>query len=1223
MKESRNKKAGLLSLLCALLVIIIDVRTVNAETYEYAMFPSDVVYVSQTAYGSYSHSGKNVTDIVPNSDIKAPFSGTIRYKDATWGYVILESDKEVYYADGSLEKMCVGFMHDNNISDISVGQKIKQGQAFYQKGTQSPDNNVTGAHVHIICMRGAFTSEFKSNYSSRGNVYIYDAFYITEQTKITKSGYSSTVWKTKPTSPFAQYTSTGTSSNGFYRIIKGAGNLFEYPYSDSSVKGTVRTNIDISSLTANDVVEVVETVNNSLGNTWAKLRNGYFISMDNLEYLYTKEANVNLTATNTQKDLQTLPFADAIVGSTMSGSSMQVNLVEKYRNMYNKIWYKISSEQGGYFINVNNLSNITNNVTLTLRSGSTWPGNKNSSGSYPTGYPKGELEKGKIFGLRGIIDSNENISKVIATITNLSTGSKTSEDDTPNDKSFNFNGSSINDNLKFNELGIGSYRYTVTATTASGYTKTLIDEAFTVGSSTVPTLKVESIDIWYWGENVINGTILEYDDSDIGYQCSISAAVSPDSASNNITWSNSNSNVVTLDAANYNFVVKGFGTTTITVSSTDGSNITESITVEVTCRHLSSTWEIIQEPTYTSAGRRIRKCSICNETIATEDIPVLAPINVTSVTLSTHAVTLAPNQTYQLFVTVLPTNATYQNCRWQSSNPDVATVSSNGLVTAISAGSANIICRSEKDDGTLDIATITVEPSHGACGDALTWSLDNNTLTISGNGDMYIYAYTNNQPPWYAMRNKITSLVINNGVTRIGSDAFYNCYNLVNVSLPNSLLTIMDDAFAQCTSLVDVNLPSSITRIDSGAFADCTSLANIKIPDSVTTLNSSTFNNCTNITINTLQGSYADTYAQENNIPVKYYGGTCGDDLKWTIDKNILTIYGNGPMYDYARGNQPWSSCFASISEINMLGGSSIGDHAFDNDQERTFFTKVSLPDTLTRIGAYAFYYNKGMTSITIPDNVNEISNNAFRLCSSLKTISLPQNITVISSNLFYGCGSIEEVSIPDGVTYIDSNAFGRCTKLKSINLPNSLASISRDVFNGCELLSVIELPENLWNIGSNAFKDCIGLYSLYVPKTVTNLGDTPFSGCSHVNILCYAGSTIHHYAKNNNIDFEFLDTTFPIPDFIVPAALRSVEAEAFAGIAAQHIKLPDILNSIGDNAFANCPNLVCIYIPANCTSIASNAFDGVENLTIFGHSGSYSEFYAIRNGFDFIAITE
>lgn len=257
---------------------------------------------------------------------------------------------------------------------------------------------------------------------------------------------------TYTSNPYAQFTPTGTFSNVYYRVIKGAGNLYEYPYSDSSPKDQVNTNIEISSLTAKDVVEVVETVNNSLGNSWAKLRNGYFISMDNLEFLYSKEESVNLTATSTQKDLQTLPFADAIVGSTMSGSSMQVNLVEKYKNKYNNIWYKISSDQGGYFINVNNLSNITNNVTLTLRSGSTWPGNKNSSGSYPTGYPKGELEKGKIFGLRGIIDSNENISKVIATITNLSTGSKTSEDDTPNAKSFNFNGSSINDNLKFNEL---------------------------------------------------------------------------------------------------------------------------------------------------------------------------------------------------------------------------------------------------------------------------------------------------------------------------------------------------------------------------------------------------------------------------------------------------------------------------------------------------------------------------------------------------------------------------------------------------------------------------------------------------------------------------------------------------------------------------------------------------------------------------------------------------
>ena len=781
--------------------------------------------------------------------------------------------------------------------------------------------------------------------------------------------------------PFLVFSSTGTSSNGFYRIIKGAGNLFEYPYSDSTVKGTVRTNIDISSLTANDVVEVVETVNNSLGNSWAKLRNGYFISMDNLEYLYTKEANVNLTATNTQKDLQTLPFADAIVGSTMSGSSMQVNLVEKYRNKYNNIWYKISSDQGGYFININNLSNITNNVTLTLKRGSTWPGDKNSA----TGYPRGELEQGKGFGLRGVIESNENITKVVGSITNLSTGANVSvagspQIVSPNAQTINIKDSNINNNLLFDKLDNGNYRFTVTATSASGYSKALIDEAFTVGSSTIPTLKVENIDIWYWGENVINGTTLEYDDSDIGYQCSISAAVSPDSASNNITWSNSNSNVVTLDAANYNFVVKGFGTTTITVSSTDGSNITESITVEVTCRHLSSTWETIQEPTYTSAGRRIRKCSICNETIATEDIPVLAPINVTSVTLSTHAVTLAPNQTYQLFVTVLPTNATYQNCRWQSSNPDVATVSSNGLVTAISAGSTNIICRSEKDDGTLDIATITVEPYHGTCGDALTWSLNNNTLTISGTGNMTGYSFlkSDQYAPWRDLRDQVETIIIEDGITSIGSDAFYDFSNLIEVYLPSSLTTIMDDVFTHCVKLTHIALPASVNRIDNGAFNGCSSLQHIAIPDGVKTLYGGAFKNCTKL----------ESVIIPNSVTKIYEGAFNGDNSV------VLYVYKN-------------SAAAAFAKQYNI---------AYDYIDTVMTSADLILPSSLIIIEEEAFAANPAEW-IKLSAKVTTIGPRAFADCMNLTEIYIPETATSISATASDG--------VPAGLTiYTESGSY-------------------------------------------------------------------------------------------------------------------------------------------------------------------------------------------------------
>ena len=170
-------------------------KTANAASYEYAMFPNKDVYVSQVAYGSYSHSNKNATDIVPTGDIVAPFSGTIRYRDNSYGFVWLESDNEVYWADGTRGKMCVGFMHDNDISDLPVGKHISQGQPFYQKGTKSPKNNVTGAHVHIIIYRGGYSSALSNGYGSKGNAYIYDAFFLSSNTTISKSGYNSSSWR--------------------------------------------------------------------------------------------------------------------------------------------------------------------------------------------------------------------------------------------------------------------------------------------------------------------------------------------------------------------------------------------------------------------------------------------------------------------------------------------------------------------------------------------------------------------------------------------------------------------------------------------------------------------------------------------------------------------------------------------------------------------------------------------------------------------------------------------------------------------------------------------------------------------------------------------------------------------------------------------------------------------------------------------------------------------
>ena len=92
-------------------------------------------------------------------------------------------------------------------------------------------------------------------------------------------------------------------------------------------------------------------------------------------------------------------------------------------------------------------------------------------------------------------------------------------------------------------------------------------------------------------------------------------------------------------------------------------------------------------------------------------------------------------------------------------------------------------------------------------------------------------------------------------------------------------------------------------------------------------------------------------------------------------------------------------------------------------------------------------------------------------------------------------------------------------------------------------------------------------------------------------------------------------------PDFILPDSLTTIEAEAFEGGAFTYVQLPEGVTSIGSRAFADCPNLAYIYIPEETGTIASDAFSGVSGLTILGHSGSYAEVYAQRNGIAFVAV--
>jgi len=129
----------------------------------------------------------------------------------------------------------------------------------------------------------------------------------------------------------------------------------------------------------------------------------------------------------------------------------------------------------------------------------------------------------------------------------------------------------------------------------------------------------------------------------------------------------------------------------------------------------------------------------------------------------------------------------------------------------------------------------------GSCGPNLKWHLtDDGVLTISGKGEMY--DYSSSYKPW--SYNALTKVIIGNGVTTIGKNAFYGCSSLTSVTIPNSVTTIGEAAFRYCSHLTSVTIPNSVTTIGGWAFSGCSSLTSVNIPNSVTTIGESTFYGC-------------------------------------------------------------------------------------------------------------------------------------------------------------------------------------------------------------------------------------------------------------------------------------------------------------------------------------------------------------------------------------------
>ena len=215
------------------------------------------------------------------------------------------------------------------------------------------------------------------------------------------------------------------------------------------------------------------------------------------------------------------------------------------------------------------------------------------------------------------------------------------------------------------------------------------------------------------------------------------------------------------------------------------------------------------------------------------------------------------------------------------------------------------------------------DPSHQR------YSLDTETgvLTISGTGDMGPWRY------WKNHTSAIRSVIVEEGVSGIGGQAFYKCANLEKASLPSTLSHIDSAAFQGCTALKEINIPEGVLEIKTDVFRDCSSLQKIILPKSLKLVGTACFANCTQLTEVHYNGEIADWI----NVPL-YFDQT-------------------HPFYE--------------------VRGSS-GGKLYCNE---VLVTDVVIPEN-AKIRYASFVGCQSLRSVTIPDSVTEIYSVAFKNCT-------------------------------------------------------------------------------------------------------------------------------------------------------------------------------------------------------------------------------------------------
>ncbi|HAB95143.1 MAG TPA: hypothetical protein DCF49_10410 [Lachnospiraceae bacterium] len=446
-----------------------------------------------------------------------------------------------------------------------------------------------------------------------------------------------------------------------------------------------------------------------------------------------------------------------------------------------------------------------------------------------------------------------------------------------------------------------------------------------------------------------------------------------------------------------------------------------------------------------------------------EEVTARAYVAVTGISCRTYDpydLMLSPGKSLYLHAAPVPISASFPKMIWTSENPEIATVTESGRVTAVSEGTTRIIIRSEDSSypGSESYEVSVVSPEK--CGDDLYWYFDEEQkrLVILGEGDMY--DFTANSAPWFSDRFKIRQLHLGEDVTGIGENAF-----------PGVTVT-------------EIEGTGHIDRIGSGAFRTFTCYDTFPLAEGAVIA--------------------ADAFESARLQKLVIPSGL-------TVDERF-----------FARNSFGGFETEEDCRDYSVRDGALLsGDESRLIRYPYSLTGSFRIPETVTEIAPCAF---KACTlaSVQVPGTIDRIPDSAFESCYSLKSAALPDTITSIGAKAFYRCASLEAAELPPSLTYIGPHAFYR-VRFDVLEIPASLTQIGAYALAGMEV-SELHLPEGVTSLGEGALQSSnSSLQRLYLPASLARIGKECFDDTFSRSQIHYNGFTESFHAISGSAGQDYL----------------------------------------------------------------------------------------------------